>query len=565
MNINKTTIDEVLDISDEEVLVEDDESEVNNSFFENRYHGVKVLILAPHSDDEINIAGNMIINLSKARAEIFVAYSTNSDFDIDASIRAEEAVNSLSILGVKRDHIIFLGYGDTYNGKGNPHIFSALEPMTSPAGKIETYPAGDFNDYSFTKRGRHSKYTRQNYLQDLKDLILDLKADIIFCVDFDKHADHRMLSLMFEQVMYEILSRADNDYNPEIYKRFAYSTAFTAIRDFYNENLLETKRPVIGNIESYDFDIIDRANYAWNNRVRFPVSENCRETLLENNPIARAVFCHRSQHNNKNALGIINSDEVYFERRNDNLIFGAEVEASSGDVSKVRDFHFINTDDIDAAPPRFADYLWQPESSDKDKCLTVKWKQLQQIEQVKIYGSIDENSGIDKLEIKFDNTYTTVIQLPIKGTPYELNFLDKIFACQVEFRIIETHGQNFGISEIEFFANRESLRVIKPFIKITADDNFIYEYFIPRKVSRIKIDIYRFHIDKPVEVTAIGGSIERDENNKFILYPNNDNVTVRAEITDEPGIFDQIKIHRVSQFYFWQLKLKQLFERIRKF
>ena len=101
-------MDGVLDIDDEEILVEDDDLEVNNSFFENRYHGVRILILAPHSDDEINIAGNMIINLANAKADIYVAYSTNSDFDLNASIRAEEAVNSLNILGVKKDHIIFL-------------------------------------------------------------------------------------------------------------------------------------------------------------------------------------------------------------------------------------------------------------------------------------------------------------------------------------------------------------------------------------------------------------------------------------------------------------------------
>ena len=193
----------------------------------------------------------------------------------------------------------------------------------------------------------------------MKDLILDLKADVIFCVDFDKHADHRMLSIMFEEAVYEILSTPNNDYQPEIYKRFAYSTSFTAIRDFYSENLLETKRPIVGVNESYDFDIINCVNYIWRDRIRFPVSENCRETLLKNNPVAKAIFCHKSQRNNRNALGIINSDEIYFERRTDNLLFDAVISSSSGDPFKVKDFHIINTDDINASPPKFSNYLWQ--------------------------------------------------------------------------------------------------------------------------------------------------------------------------------------------------------------
>ena len=89
-----------------------------NSFFDKSYFGTRVLIHAPHPDDEINVAGNMILTLAAAKAEIFVAYSTNGDFEQSAAVRAQEAVDALKILGVPRERIIFLGYGDTFNGKG---------------------------------------------------------------------------------------------------------------------------------------------------------------------------------------------------------------------------------------------------------------------------------------------------------------------------------------------------------------------------------------------------------------------------------------------------------------
>ena len=83
-----------------------------NSFFDKNYFGTRILILAPHPDDEINIAGNMILNLAAAKAEIFVAYSTDGGLEIPAEVRAQEAIDALKILGVPREKIIFMGYGD---------------------------------------------------------------------------------------------------------------------------------------------------------------------------------------------------------------------------------------------------------------------------------------------------------------------------------------------------------------------------------------------------------------------------------------------------------------------
>ena len=555
MNLNKSITGGVLDLCNDEVIFAEDDFNVENSFFENKYHGSKILVLAPHQDDEINVAGAMILNLKKARAEIFVAFTTNGDFEIDAKIRANEANTSLAILGIKPDHIIFLGYGDTFNNTGKPHIFNAQTPTTSPANHNETYSAGDFTDYAFKKRGTHSSYTRQNFFNDLKDLILEIQADVIFCVDFDKHADHRTLSLIFEEVIAEILKTENNNYKPEIYKKFAYANSFTAIRDFYSDNLLETKRPSTVTTESYDFDIIDRANYSWFNRVRFPIVESCWKTLIAKNPLARAIFAHKSQRNEWNALGILNSDEIFFERRTDNLIYCAEIKTTSGDGEKVRDFHIINTDNVDVSPPIFNNHIWQPDQNDTEKILHINWKCIQQIEQIKIYGDINSDAET-QLKISLDNNFDSEFKLPRFGRPYIFNFDEKIFASHAEIKILN----ECGISEIEIFSEAEPQRVIKPFIKITIEDNFVYEYFVPENVNRLEFEIYKFHIDKPVEFSVSDGVIYcRDD--KFILKFDGDNVTIRAEIAGESDIFDQIKISRKSKLFFKKLQFEQLIER----
>lgn len=45
---------------------------VRNSFYEQNLKGLKVLVLAPHQDDEINIAGNTIVNLVNCGADVIM-------------------------------------------------------------------------------------------------------------------------------------------------------------------------------------------------------------------------------------------------------------------------------------------------------------------------------------------------------------------------------------------------------------------------------------------------------------------------------------------------------------
>ena len=140
--------------------------------------------------------------------------------------------------------------------------------------------------------------------------------------------------------------------------------------------------------------------------------------------------------------------------------------------------------------------------------------------------------------------------------PQFINFDEKIFADEVEIQMLDEGG----ISEIEIFSMREIKRQIKPFIKITVDDNFIYDYYIHKNKSRLEFEIYRFHTDKPIELSVSDGVIYCADK-KFVLQFDGDDVTIRAEICDETEIYDQIKIHRRNRFYFWKLKLRQFFDR----
>ncbi len=533
-----------------------------NSFFDKSYFGTRILILAPHPDDEINIAGNMILTLATAKAEVFVAYSTNGDFEQKVETRAQEAVDALKILGVPREKIIFLGYGDG-------HKLSDM-PTQSPAGHVETYAAENFVDYAKKTFGRHSPYTRKNFKRDLKSLLLELRANIIFCVDSDNHQDHRTLSILFEEVLGEILSER-SDYRPEVYKKFAYATAFTAAADFYAPNLLSTPKPKIGETDTYDFDFIDRANYIWENRVRFPVMHS--QTLLKGNPIAEAIFAHKSQRNEWNSLRIINSDEIFFERRTDSQTFSAKVTATSGDVAKVKDFKIIDTEDIAISPAQIANNLWQ------GKKIFFEWKEPIQVQRIVIYGNpLDDapakislrlelanmQAVIDKKEISLDNVKKINADLPTHGRPLIID-TEKIFVTRAEILAVDA-GKNFGLAEVEFFANAEPLHRIPPFIKLTVNDNFFYNYAVPYEVDKISIGLYRFHVDAPVKVTAMAG----DENilseiidDELILNLGKaTEIVLTAEVIGS-DIYDRAIIRRVGDLAQIQLKIWQWLDKLR--
>ena len=532
-------------------------STAGNSFFDKSFFGTRVLILAPHPDDEINIAGNMILTLAAAKAEIFVAYSTNGDFEQTAEIRAKEAVDALKILGVPRERIIFLGYGDG-------HKLSET-PAQSPAGHIETYAAEGFVDYAKKIFGRHSPYTRQNFKRDLKSLLLELRANIIFCVDFDNHPDHRTLSIMFEEALGEILSE-HSDYRPEVYKKFAYATAFTAAADFYAPNLLSTRKPKLGETDTYDFDFVDRANYLWKNRVRFPVVNS--RTILKGNPIADAIFAHKSQRNEWNALRILNSDEIFFERRTDSQTFSAKVTATSGDAKKVRDFKIIDTSDVEISPARIENNFWRGEK------IFFAWDDAIQVERIVIYGNLlDEESAkislrleIDNAKNSSDNVKNFFAELPNRGRPLVID-TEKIFVTRAEISVVDA-GKNFGLAEVEFFANAEPLKKIPPFVKLTINDNFFYNFSVPYEVEKISVGLYRFHVDAPVKVTATAGDeiilaevIEGDD--ELILNLGGaTEIILTAEVVGS-DIYDRAIVRRVGDLAQIQLKFWQWLDKLR--
>ncbi|WP_293727933.1 PIG-L family deacetylase [uncultured Phascolarctobacterium sp.] len=178
----------------------------------NLHGNKKILILVPHEDDEINLMGGLLPLLVELGAEVQVCFLTNGDFAAHAAVRLQEALASLECLGIDRRQVYFLGYPDASDVVDHS-IYHASEPVLGKNGYY-TYGCTMKQEYRMEKSKRHSLTNYAGLCEDLTELIIDIKPEIIFCTDIDGHHDHRLCSLTFEECIENILQNNDLNTSP---------------------------------------------------------------------------------------------------------------------------------------------------------------------------------------------------------------------------------------------------------------------------------------------------------------------------------------------------------------
>jgi len=169
------------------------------------FKGQKVMILAPHPDDETLCCAGMIQQAQAAGAQVYVTFMTSGDgFEFDAALvgrqlrpgpqafrqlamkRMGEARAAARALQLPASHLSFLGYPDG----GLLHLFLEhyAAPYLSPTSKLSQV------SYDGTATpGR--PYTGRNMELDLAAQIEALNPDLVSVpAPQDAHADHRATS-----------------------------------------------------------------------------------------------------------------------------------------------------------------------------------------------------------------------------------------------------------------------------------------------------------------------------------------------------------------------------------
>lgn len=432
------------------------------------FAGRKVLAIVPHQDDELNILGGVLEEYVAYGSEVYVVYVTNGDYDGIPQIRFQEALQVADGVGLDREHLIFLGYGDQWE-EGSEHIYNAPagKQLISHYGKSETYGMEFHPPY---REGR--AYTSENLQEDLMAVILEYRPDVIFCSDYDTHVDHRATTLLFEKVMGRIL-KAEPAYRPAVYKGYAYYTAWIGPEDYYGENV----RSSICNYADYGGP--DAQVYRWSERVRFPVSTSVLSRSLITSAGYSRLLEYDSQEAYIRAERILNGDKVFWERRTDSLCIAAELTATSAQADLLNDFMLLENQNLLDRARMPWDGVWIPEAADPEKAVTVSFAQPVDVRDVVLYDHPSPGQNVTAAQILFDDgTVLEAGPLEINGAGTMIR-ADKTAVSSFTVRILATEGTEAGLSEIEAFSGpvTEHGKYIK---LMDPQEDFAYDYWTKR-------------------------------------------------------------------------------------
>jgi len=177
----------------------------------------RMLILAPHPDDEAMATGGVIQKALKAKAKVKVLFLTNGDHNEPAfivyekrltmrkgefihmgQVRRKESLEALKKLGLTEKDCVFLGYPD----------FGTMEILLKYWGDIRPFK------YILTRISRvpysnclspGAPYVGESILNDMEKVIRDFKPTKVFVSSpVDVNRDHRSLYLFLQIALWDL-------------------------------------------------------------------------------------------------------------------------------------------------------------------------------------------------------------------------------------------------------------------------------------------------------------------------------------------------------------------------
>ena len=198
----------------------------------------RILIVAPHPDDETLGAGGLLQRARAAGAAVQILYLTHGennelssilhrkkplmrrkDFIKNGLLRKSEAQEALKLLGYTGEDTVWLGYPDSALLKLWYSYWQAKRPYRSLLTRISRVPyEGDV--------GYDSDYTADNLLRDVERTLLDFQPTQVYVTaPFDANPDHRAAYLFTTAA---ILNLRDVMEEPTVYGYLIHAEGATA-------------------------------------------------------------------------------------------------------------------------------------------------------------------------------------------------------------------------------------------------------------------------------------------------------------------------------------------------
>lgn len=205
----------------------------------------RILIIAPHPDDEAIGCAGIIQQALQAGAKVRIVYITNGDHNQLAFIvyekrltlrtgefihmgrvRRAEAIKAMKLLGLNEDNLVFLGYPDF----GTFTIFSkywqSKKPFKSLLTRIASVPYKENLSFGASYKG-------ENILNDLKNVLLSYHPNKIFVSHpADTNQDHRAAYLFLQIALRDL----DKELlTPRVYTYLIHSVGWPMPRRYHPE------------------------------------------------------------------------------------------------------------------------------------------------------------------------------------------------------------------------------------------------------------------------------------------------------------------------------------------
>jgi len=202
----------------------------------------RILVLAPHCDDETLSSAGLITQALRAGMQVRVVIATNGDGFIFATmeefrrafpthgdyirmgtLRQQESLSALKLLGVGPEQVTFLGYPD----RGLPALWqnhwSKSAPYRSP------YSGATHSPYPLTYNPQ-AVYAGEDLLADLQAILKTYRPDLVIHPHpSDVHPDHWGLGL-FARLALALAQHEDPSYRPEAYAYLVHRPDFPSLK-----------------------------------------------------------------------------------------------------------------------------------------------------------------------------------------------------------------------------------------------------------------------------------------------------------------------------------------------
>jgi LmbE family N-acetylglucosaminyl deacetylase len=204
------------------------------------YH--RLLILAPHCDDETLGSAGLILAAERSDIQVRVVIATNGDGYLFATIqdfrklyprpvdfirmgeiRQQESLMALSMLGVQAAQVDFLSYPD----RGTPALWNDRWTISNP---YRSPYSGDTKSPYPNTYNPQSDYAGADYLADIISILNSYRPDlIVFPHPQDVHPDHWGLNV-FTRLAITLIRHNDPAYQPTELTYLVHRPDFPEIR-----------------------------------------------------------------------------------------------------------------------------------------------------------------------------------------------------------------------------------------------------------------------------------------------------------------------------------------------